>query len=91
MSDLKFIGVTDERDACDCCGKTNLKRVVVFEDSEGQFQFRGTSCALKTSKFLRKEIVKKAEKNLDAFKKGKLASWSDSFKAIQKINKVLVK
>ncbi|MBW4460508.1 MAG: hypothetical protein KME47_09745 [Nodosilinea sp. WJT8-NPBG4] len=46
------IGVTDEVDTCSCCGKTNLKRTVVFEttqdwqgDGGDQFVFFGTTCA----------------------------------------------
>lgn len=90
MSDLKFMGVTDERDACDCCGKSGLKRVVVFKNNNsGEFEFRGSSCALKAHKFLNKGIIKKANQHLDAFKKGSLAKWSESFKNIQNFTNVL--
>lgn len=39
-------GITDERDSCDCCGKTGLKRVVVLLDLDtDEFVFYGTTCA----------------------------------------------
>lgn len=39
-------GITDERDACDCCGKSGLKRVVVLLDLDSsEFVFFGTTCA----------------------------------------------
>lgn len=46
------VGITDEVDTCSCCGKSNLKRTVVFETSSewqgkggDQFVFFGTTCA----------------------------------------------
>ena len=41
------VGVTDERDTCDICGKTGLKRVVVLRDDEGEYIYAGTTCAAK--------------------------------------------
>lgn len=39
-------GITDERDTCECCGKTGLKRVVVLLDLDtDEFVFYGTTCA----------------------------------------------
>lgn len=37
-------GVTDERDTCENCGRTDLKRTVVLDDGE-RFVFFGTACA----------------------------------------------
>lgn len=39
------VGTTDEWDACDCCGRTNLKRYVVMRDADGECFGFGTSCA----------------------------------------------
>jgi hypothetical protein len=89
MNNLKFIGVTDERDSCDCCGKTGLKKVVVFENSNGEFEFRGSSCALKQNKFLGKNVIKKASRDLDTFNKKALAPWSEAFKTLTMIKKTL--
>ena len=48
----KQIGITDEVDTCSCCGKSKLKRTVVFETTSewqggggDQFVFFGTTCA----------------------------------------------
>lgn len=45
-SKIEFVGITDERDTCDKCGKTHLKRVVVLK-IDGEFAFYGTDCAAK--------------------------------------------
>ena len=49
---LTQVGITDEVDTCSCCGKTNLKRTVVFETTQewqgeggDKFVFFGTTCA----------------------------------------------
>ena len=42
----RLVGVTDERDSCDCCGRTNLKRVVVLHDGDDHV-FIGPHCAAK--------------------------------------------
>ena len=40
----RLVDVTDERDSCDCCGRTNLKRVVVIHDGD-DYVFFGSHCA----------------------------------------------
>jgi len=42
----KIMGITDEVTACDCCGKTNLKRTVVLDNGSGIVHF-GVDCAAK--------------------------------------------
>jgi hypothetical protein len=42
----RMVGITDERDSCDCCGRTNLKRVVVLHDGDDHLFF-GSHCAAK--------------------------------------------
>lgn len=39
------VGTTEEWDACDCCGRTNLRRYVVMRDVDGEYFRFGTSCA----------------------------------------------
>jgi len=41
----KILAITDETHTCECCGKTNLKRVVVIEKADGQIVRYGTTCA----------------------------------------------
>jgi hypothetical protein len=40
----RLVGVTDERDSCDCYGRADLKRVVVLHDGDDHVFF-GTHCA----------------------------------------------
>ena len=61
MTRFKVLGINDDRDTCDCCGKTGLKRVVWIEDTETlQVSCFGTSCAANPAKAfgLKKEIAK---------------------------------
>lgn len=60
-SKIEFVGVTDERNTCDKCGKTHLKRMVVLK-IDGEFAFYGTDCAAKA---LRGAGVKADKKSLD--------------------------
>lgn len=42
---MKLLGVTDERETCDCCGKRGLKRVVALEKKSGEVVYYGSNCA----------------------------------------------
>jgi hypothetical protein len=45
------IGTTDERNQCDCCGRSDLKRVVAMDDHEaGIVVYFGTTCAAKMAR-----------------------------------------
>jgi hypothetical protein len=44
---MKILAITDETTTCECCGKTNLKRVVVIEQDNGAIVRYGTDCASK--------------------------------------------
>lgn len=51
MSRFEVVGVNDERDFCECCGKAGLKRVVWIRDTEsGDVMHFGTSCATSPAK-----------------------------------------
>ena len=42
----KVVGVNDDKDFCECCGRQGLKRVVSIEDTETQeIKHFGTTCA----------------------------------------------
>lgn len=43
---VRVLGTTDETSICECCGKTNLKKVVVLE-IEGEIVRYGCDCASK--------------------------------------------
>lgn len=58
----KFLGISDERLTCECCGRDNLKRTVAveFQDSQEVLYF-GTSCAAKALALTSKEVEKSAK------------------------------
>jgi hypothetical protein len=65
----KILGINDDRDFCQCCGKTGLRRVVWIENIEtGTVRHFGTYCAGKNAPALFGEIkaAKKADDNRDA-------------------------
>ena len=51
MKKYRIVGINDDQDTCQCCGKTGLKRVVwmvpidVDGNPEGEPECYGTSCA----------------------------------------------
>lgn len=46
MNKFEFLGTTDERTSCDCCGKKNLRSTVAIRDLEtGDDLFFGATCA----------------------------------------------
>jgi len=65
----RILGINDDRDFCQCCGKTGLRRVVWIENLEtGTIRHFGTTCAGKNAPALFGEIkaAKKADDNRDA-------------------------
>jgi hypothetical protein len=65
----RILGINDDRDFCQCCGKTGLRRVVWIENIEtGTIRHFGTTCAGKNAPALFGEIkeAKKADDNRDA-------------------------
>lgn len=42
---FKLLGITDEITTCDCCGKSNLKFTVGFENEVGEVVHYGRDCA----------------------------------------------
>jgi hypothetical protein len=48
---FQVIGINDKASFCECCGKSNLQRVVWILDNEtGEEKHFGTVCALKPAK-----------------------------------------
>ena len=44
---FQVLGVNDDKNFCECCGKQGLKKVVWIEDTEnGDIRHFGTTCAL---------------------------------------------
>lgn len=55
---MKILAITDETPICECCGKNNLKRVVVIELDNGSVVRYGRDCAAKA-------LGKKVGKDID--------------------------
>lgn len=54
---FKVMGVNSEADFCECCGKTDVSKVVWVKNNEtGEVNHYGTTCAQK--RFNRKEVKK---------------------------------
>ena len=58
---FKILGICDDVNACDCCGKSGLQKTVAIENCEtGSIGYFGTSCAMQPSKcfgFEKKEMA----------------------------------
>lgn len=67
----RVLAVNDDRDFCECCGKTGLKRVVFIEAIEsGEIKHFGTTCAMAPSKgFGLDKEIKTAIKRADEKRK----------------------
>lgn len=46
---IKVLGINDDRDTCQCCGRAGLKRVVWLSIDSGEPVHYGTSCAALTA------------------------------------------
>lgn len=71
MNRHQVLGVNDDRDFCECCGKTGLKKVVWIQDNEtSEVKHFGVVCASKPSKGfnLDKEIKHAARRHEDYLK-----------------------
>lgn len=51
MTTYQVLGVSDDKDFCQCCGKVGLKRVVFIRDTEtDEVRHFGTTCAMSPAK-----------------------------------------
>lgn len=68
MNRFEVVGINDERDYCECCGKNNLKRVVWIRDTEtDEVKHFGTTCANAPAKgFNLKAEIKEAIARFDS-------------------------
>ena len=66
----RILGITDAITTCDCCGKSNLKRTVGIELSNGEQVHYGVDCASKTMRqsYMGKTLKVSASTILDAAK-----------------------
>lgn len=76
MNRFQVVGVNDDKDFCECCGKKGLKRVVFIRDNEtGEVKHFGTTCATAPAKGFNVEREVKAA--IDTFKRKQEAiAWA---------------
>lgn len=55
---MKLLGITDQFNTCDCCGKTDLKCTVAFQQEDGSIVYYGRICATRWYSKPQKEINK---------------------------------
>ena len=72
----KLLGITDDSSVCECCGKTNLKRVAVLELADGSIVRFGRDCAAK-------KLGKSFGVNIDSLVeiKNYIAKWETKYTA----------
>lgn len=59
----RFLGTTDEVDACDCCGRTGLKSTVALVlDGEDREVYFGVVCAARALSMPAKDVRKAAKR-----------------------------
>ena len=63
--EFTVLGITDDHDTCDCCGRTNLKRTVALRDSGGEVGFYGTTCAALLLRREAKDVRREAREAQD--------------------------
>lgn len=68
---FEVVGINDDEDFCECCGKTGLKRVVWIEDTETDVvKHFGTTCATAPAKgFNLTKEIKEAIDRADRYAK----------------------
>lgn len=71
-----LLGITDETHICDCCGKSNLKRVCVIELVDGSIVHYRRDCAAR-------ELGKKFVVNVDTLVEIKkyISKWESKYTA----------
>lgn len=73
----RVLGVNDDIDYCDCCGKQNLKKVVWIEDTEtGAIDHFGEVCAKNPAKAFGANIKAEIKDAVKTWKQIEDAAWS---------------
>lgn len=88
-----LLAVTDETTVCECCGKSNLKRVAVLQLADGSVVRYGRDCAArKLGKAMGKAIDTKVEQEMTIETiKALIAKWNGKYTVAQITNHIHVK
>lgn len=75
MAKFQVLGVTDDKDFCQCCGRQGLKRVVFIENTEtNEIKHFGTTCALAPAKGF--NVDKQVKVAISRFEGAQRQFWS---------------
>jgi len=83
MARYQVLSINDDRDFCECCGRTGLKRVVFIRDTEtDETKHFGTTCAMSPVKgFGLDKEIKAAIKRADDYRKTLNVLANQSYRA----------
>jgi hypothetical protein len=82
----KLLGTTNDKDTCDCCGRTDLKLTYAIRfDDAGDVRYYGSECASKALRF-RANLLPRAAKA--AAKREKLLASHAAWIANEEKNKL---
>jgi hypothetical protein len=62
MSDVTYLGTTDDVTVCECCGKKDLKSTVAISVDGGDAMFFGVVCAARALRRSAKEVRSESRK-----------------------------
>lgn len=85
MNTVTLLSITDETNTCECCGKTNLKRVAVLQLADGSIVRYGRDCAArKLGKVVGKQIDAKVQQSNDLQSmKTLISKWTGKYTEAQ--------
>ena len=81
MTEKRFevMGINDDQDSCQCCGKRGLKRVVwILDHVSGELKHFGTTCVLAPAKGF--DVRVQVQAALEAFKAKESAIYRAAYR-----------
>jgi hypothetical protein len=89
MSRFQILGINDDRDFCECCGKQGLKRVVWIQDNElSEVKHFGTVCATQPAKGFGPAVEKAIKSAVRRASELQKSGWSYAFRSMRTDSKV---
>lgn len=83
MARFQILGVNDDRDFCECCGKQGLKRVVWIQDNElSEVKHFGTVCATQPAKGFGPDVEKAIKSAVRKAAELQKSGWSYAWRSM---------
>lgn len=83
MATYTTLAIVDDVNACDCCGKQNLKSTVAMERDDGEVVYFGSVCATRHSGREAKAIRSEAKHAHESNVKNATVHYRHSYEAIE--------